>query len=93
VIHDKVAAIASYLPTWLQKKLGIADFAAGAPAAGAAPLGAQQVGVGAVVPRRDGRVRVAVDFNNLPKGTTVNTDRTGDTDFELNQGYAMTGAW
>jgi hypothetical protein len=43
VIRDKVAAIASYLPAWLQKKLGIADFAAGA-SMGAAPVGAQQVG-------------------------------------------------
>lgn len=31
VIRDKVAAIASYLPMWLQKKLGIAAFAPSPP--------------------------------------------------------------
>lgn len=92
VIRDKVAAIASYLPAWLQKKLGIADIASAAPAAGAAPVGAAAAGQGAAA-AQNSRMRVQVDFNNLPKGTSVTSDQRGPGDIELNQGYAMNGAW
>lgn len=91
VIRDKVAAIASYLPAWLQKKLGISDIAAG-QAAGAAPVGAQQVGQAGGAPGQNGEVRVKVDLTNLPKGARVSTEQRGNADFELNQGYAMVGA-
>jgi hypothetical protein len=91
VIRDKVAAIASYLPNWLKKKLGIADIAAAAPAAGAAAVGAAAAGQG-VAAAKNGAVRVQVDFNNTPKGTKVSTEQRGSADFELNQGYAMVGA-
>lgn len=90
VIRDKVAAIASYLPAWLQKKLGIADIAAAAPAASAA--GAAAAGQGAAA-AQNARMRVQVDFNNLPKGAKVSSERRGQGEIELNQGYAMNGAW
>jgi TP901 family phage tail tape measure protein len=95
VIRDKIAAIASYLPAWMQKKLGIADLAAAAQsanAAGAAPVGAAAVGQGTAA-AQNGQVRVKVDFDNLPKGSKVSTEQKGAADFELNQGYAMQGAW
>lgn len=95
VIRDKVAAIASYLPAWLQKKLGIADIAAAAQsanAAGAAPVGAAAIGQGAAS-AQNGQVRVKVDFDNLPKGSKVSTEKKGQADFQLNQGYAMAGAF
>ncbi|MEI7035904.1 tape measure protein [Fulvimonas yonginensis] len=94
VIRDKVAAIATYLPKWLQKKLGIADIAAAAPAAGAAPAGAATVARGAAQAARGGESRLLVDFTNLPKGVRVTSEQRGAApEMQVNQGYAMAGVW
>ena len=88
-IRDKVASITSYLPAWLREKLGIDDIpVAAAGAAGAAMNPANAAGFSR------GEVRVRVDLNGLPPGTrTQQESRGAPTDFELNQGYMMAGAY
>lgn len=87
-IREKVASIASYLPSWLRERLGIDDIpVAPSGAAGAALNPANAAGF-----NRGGEVRVRVDLNGLPPGTRTSQETRGRPEFELNQGYALGGA-
>lgn len=55
-------------------------------------VGAAAVGQGALG-APNGQVQVKVDFDNLPKGAKVSTEKKGNADFQLNQGFAMQGAF
>lgn len=42
---------------------------------------------------QNSEVRVKVGFDNMPKGTRASSEQSRNTDFEMNQGYAVAGAW
>ena len=88
-IWDKLKSVGG----WALKKLGIdigSDAPSGGPAAQGAPLGASLVSQAAV--GRNGTAKtenhLIVDFNNMPKGTRVQTEKA-ETPLDLNLGYGM----
>lgn len=88
------------VPDWAKKLFGVGSspgmtIKSSGPnpfGASADPLGAASVGAKAGAAQQ-GKVQVQVDLNNLPQGARVNTQETGNPQFELNQGYAMGGAF
>jgi hypothetical protein len=43
-------------------------------------------------PARDARVKVDVDFKNVPQGTTIRTKQSGDLPIDFSRGVAMAHA-
>lgn len=96
MIRDTVAAITSYLPAWLRRKIGIDGIAPPPPSRRAAStLGTASVGqsAAAAAQPQNSEVRAKVGFDKMPKGTRASSEQSRNTDFEMNQGYAVAGAW
>lgn len=75
--------VRQYLPDWVLERIGAQPAAQVTPAA--------QVGRAAAAGQQT--VRVEVDLNNLPRGTNVNTSSNGNAQFDVNQGFALQGAY
>lgn len=96
-IANGIGSILDFVPDWLTDLLGggssttigvVGSGLAGQVSAGRLELsnssGAGQAG-------RGGEARVRVDFENVPRGTTITADPSSTADLELGQGFAMEG--
>lgn len=88
-IADFANALAKMIPDWAK---GMFGGGAGPTVMGGAIGAAPSARAMAMTPQQ-GEVRVKVDLNNLPVGSRVTTQQNGSPRFELNQGYALGGAY
>ena len=97
-IIEKVRALTSWLPDWLEEKLGL-KVEAEAPAArtaaeqaltraAAAAVASRGGGAAAGAPLQRSEASVRVEFANAPPGTRVQSDHSG-VELDLSMGYAM----